>query len=337
MNEILDITIYLFGKLLGFLLYPFRFAGQYAHRLYHLFKAKATILEESAQAENMRTQAETKTPGRNKQRTKPRYSQMATPYVPGHLIAEAAAFPPVQPRLHPSERSVDDMPAFQEALDRAQAAFYEQEDDSLNRGNKSAMMERLSAVSISGSNDLELGNILSLNVNASDKTARRRKVTDMLGSDMVQPETAKRRRVIAEVHLDGNGSAEQRIVASARVLDKRKSMAADRPEEMTLRPTMKQVAKRMQTREGNAIIDSHTLGARPASRLPKRTAGNDSNTSAPTSNAVINVERSKTRQLARETAAAAMKLAREEAASGSKRAGSTERRNGIPSRRKKPS
>ena len=66
-----------------------------------------------------------KTPRRSKRTGKPRYSQVATPHVPGHLIGEDAAYPPVQPRLDPSERSLDDLPAFQEALDRAQAAFYE--------------------------------------------------------------------------------------------------------------------------------------------------------------------------------------------------------------------
>lgn len=66
-----------------------------------------------------------KTPRRSKRATKPRYSQIATPYVPGHLVADESVYPPVQPRLHPAERSVDDVSAFQEAMDRAQAAFYE--------------------------------------------------------------------------------------------------------------------------------------------------------------------------------------------------------------------
>lgn len=64
-----------------------------------------------------------KTPRRKQ--NKPRYSEAATPYVPGHLVADESVHPPVQPRLHPSERSADDLPAFQEAMDRAQAAFYE--------------------------------------------------------------------------------------------------------------------------------------------------------------------------------------------------------------------
>lgn len=66
-----------------------------------------------------------KTPRRSKASKKPRYSQIATPYVPGHLVADESVYPPVQPRLHPAERSADDLPAFQEAMDRAQAAFYE--------------------------------------------------------------------------------------------------------------------------------------------------------------------------------------------------------------------
>lgn len=67
----------------------------------------------------------TKTPRRSKRASKPRYSQIATPYVPGHLVADESVYPPVQPRLHPAERSADDVSAFQEAMDRAQAAFYE--------------------------------------------------------------------------------------------------------------------------------------------------------------------------------------------------------------------
>lgn len=66
-----------------------------------------------------------KTPRRSKRSTKPRYSQIATPYVPGHLVTDESVYPPVQPRLHPAERSADDVSAFQEAMDRAQAAFYE--------------------------------------------------------------------------------------------------------------------------------------------------------------------------------------------------------------------
>ena len=66
-----------------------------------------------------------KTPRRSKRSSKPRYSEIATPYVPGHLVADESVYPPVQPRLHPAERSTDDVSAFQEAMDRAQAAFYE--------------------------------------------------------------------------------------------------------------------------------------------------------------------------------------------------------------------
>lgn len=71
------------------------------------------------------TEDTSKTPRRSKRASKPRYSQIATPYVPGHLVADDSVYPPVQPRSHPAERSADDVSAFQEAMDRAQAAFYE--------------------------------------------------------------------------------------------------------------------------------------------------------------------------------------------------------------------
>lgn len=81
--------------------------------------------EDTSLSSSLNANGSAKTPRRTKRSNKPRYSQIATPYVPGHLVANESVYPPVQPRLHPAERSADDLPAFQEAMDRAQAAFYE--------------------------------------------------------------------------------------------------------------------------------------------------------------------------------------------------------------------
>lgn len=89
----------------------------------------------------------TETPNRTTRPSrKPRYSDIATPYVPGHLVAESSLHPPVRPRLDPSERSFEDVNSFQEAMDRAQAAFYEPDSPSAPQQQRQQLHQLSSAI-----------------------------------------------------------------------------------------------------------------------------------------------------------------------------------------------
>lgn len=139
LNEVLDVVCYIAILIIkqvaygcSFVLAPLLIAVKYSKKLWaavtsNLLSKKGeeadTHFQDPTMLQVPQVNGASKTPRRAKRKT--RYSEIATPYVPGHLVADETIFPPVQPRLHPAERSADDLAAFQEAMDRAQAAFYE--------------------------------------------------------------------------------------------------------------------------------------------------------------------------------------------------------------------
>lgn len=136
-NDILGVLVYISGVVLNTAWEPFRFIGRKATVIWRAIKpapaSSAPGTTNTDAGHNDTSHANAHTPKQTRtstRRSKPRYSTIATPHVPGHLTTvsiSSTAYPPIQPRLHPSERSYDDIPAFQEAMERAQAAFYEPE------------------------------------------------------------------------------------------------------------------------------------------------------------------------------------------------------------------
>lgn len=138
-SEVLDISTYIIGSLLWLLWSPFqqiyRKILQLQQRVRLLLTNKTAISTDSVSndasdgaivTKEAKECLPRKTP-RPRKVAKPRFSQIARPHMPGHLVAEGVSFPPIQTRLQPAERSYDQLPDFRDAMDRAQAAFYEAE------------------------------------------------------------------------------------------------------------------------------------------------------------------------------------------------------------------
>ena len=136
LNEVLDISVYIIGALLSFAIWPFVTAFRKAKQGFQwLLPARPSTFDTSVQEqlEDTAIAADGTTP-KPRRRAKPRLSQMATPHAPGHLlIAADDSHASMTRRDMWPEASTDSMPAFREALDRAQAAFYEAESPESSR------------------------------------------------------------------------------------------------------------------------------------------------------------------------------------------------------------
>ena len=228
-----------------------------------------------------------------KRRGKPRYSQIATPYVPGHLVSEEVAFPPVQARLPPAERSVDDLPAFREALDRAQAAFYEASSPAgPKQGRAAAQQER----------ELELEKTAPARRAANGGTAQRTKRKQANGEvdveEAASPPKRRRKQDAATGRQPAGASGIRRAAPSTRhAASGRRSVGA--PDD-DAQPSSRQATR--ETRTGRT--------AASASQIPKRTTRQQTVSEEPelepSQKAVTN-----STQQARQTALAARKRARE--------------------------
>ena len=188
-----------------------------------------------------------KTPRRSKRSTKPRYSQVATPHVPGHLVEEDQAFPPVQPRLDPAERSHDDLPAFQEALDRAQAAFYEasspQRPNNTAHGDAAQDEEHTLALASRRNGQRGKGkHTLDTNDGEDEETPKRRKVqkADVKGSNH---EVVQNRVAIDSGKRGVNGARKPPSSRNGRVARNRVGNGTSKLPQLTAPPTSAPVGK----------------------------------------------------------------------------------------------
>lgn len=136
LNEVLDISVYITGALLSFAVWPLVTAFRKAKQGYRwVLPARPATFDTTVQGQPEDTASLTdgRTP-KPRRRAKPRLSQTATPHAPGHLlIAADDSHASMTRRDMWPEASTDSMPAFREALDRAQAAFYEAESPERSR------------------------------------------------------------------------------------------------------------------------------------------------------------------------------------------------------------
>ena len=295
LNDVLDILAYLSslaGQQALLLLFgvtqPFRKA--WATLAYMVSNVLPTLTRNTDQVDSTADASDvhdtSKTP---KRKSKPRYSQIATPYVPGHLVSEEGAFPPVQARLPPAERSVDDLPAFQEALDRAQAAFYE--------ASSPARPKQRGAVA-----EQELEKAAPARRAAKGAAAQRPKRKQANGegdggeaASLVSP--PKRRRKQTE-EQPAASSGTRRVAPSTKPLaDGRRAVEAL---DDAARPSSRQAIREIRT--GRA--------AASASHIPKRTTRQQTLSEEPEAEPLQKAVTNSTQQ-ARETALAARKRARE--------------------------
>lgn len=189
MRQALDVVLAPVWRLGSFITWPSRLLRRRGSRV------RGIETESDVETDGQSTRRPAKTPRKER---KPRYSQVATPHVPGHLVAEASAYPPVQPRLDPAERSLDDLPAFQEALDRAQAAFYEASPERMLAGTALNGKRSRQGV-ISG----EPGP----SAKVSQRISRRRKVTEVEDASTIDSRNKSKRRKAVVIDEDAGETA----------------------------------------------------------------------------------------------------------------------------------
>jgi hypothetical protein len=197
--------------------------------------------------------------------------------------------------LPPAERSVDDLPAFQEALDRAQAAFYE--------ASSPARPKQRGAVA-----EQELEKAAPARRAAKGAAAQRPKRKQANGegdggeaASLVSPPKRRRKQEAAT----GEQPTAVPVVAGTRRVAPSTRLAASgrRPVEAlddVARPTSRQAIR--ETRTGRA--------AASASHIPKRTTRQQTLSEEPEAEPLQKAVTNSTQQ-ARETALAARKRARE--------------------------
>lgn len=298
LNDVLDILAYLSslaGQQALLLLFgvtqPFRKAwATLAHLVSYVLPARAYKPDQGdITADAPDVQDTSKTP---KRKGKPRYSQIATPYVPGHLVSEEVAFPPVQARLPPAERSVDDLPAFQEALDRAQAAFYEASSPARPKQRRAAAEPELEEVAPARR---------AINGAKAQRAKRKQASGEVDGAEaasLASPPKRRRKQDAATGEQPAGASGTRRVAPSSRPAANGRKVVEALDDDA--RPSSRQAARETRT--------SRTAAS--ASHIPKRTirqqTASEEPEPEPSQKAVTN-----STQQARQTALAARKRARE--------------------------